>query len=100
MITGHEAGYVRTVTFSVLCRVVGFLLIVPSFGILGAAIVTASILAIMSFYLNGQCRSKTGIDFSIFRLVRKQKDALPAHLRSTKSKNVTPASSLCSTPAE
>jgi O-antigen/teichoic acid export membrane protein len=69
-LTGHEAHYMSVVSGSVILRIIGFIVIIPYFGIIGAAIVTASILAVMSLYLNYQCRKQTGMDPSILCLFR------------------------------
>lgn len=77
MLTGHEDLYMKIVTASVMYRIIGFSLIVPFFGILGAAIVTASVMVITALLLNIICRRNTGMDPSILRLVLESRDRPP-----------------------
>ena len=77
MLTGHEGRYMTIVTLSVLMRIVGFLVVIPTYGILGAAIVTASVMSVMSIIINIQCRKLTGLDPSVLRFLLKSEE-LPA----------------------
>ncbi|WP_373236475.1 lipopolysaccharide biosynthesis protein [Cohaesibacter celericrescens] len=77
MLTGHEGGYMKVVTASVLFRVMGFFLIVPYFGIIGAATVTASVMVAMALLLNYYCRHFTGMDPSILRFILPSTDVPP-----------------------
>ncbi|WP_114007680.1 lipopolysaccharide biosynthesis protein [Cohaesibacter intestini] len=77
MLTGHESPYMTTVTLSVVLRVIGFFLVIPHYGITGAAMVTAAVMVIMAIWLNIQCRSKTGMDPSIFRFLHESPDVQP-----------------------
>lgn len=100
MITGHEDAYMKTVATSVVWRIIGFFAVIPSFGIIGAACVTASMLVLLAIYLNIQCRSKTGMDPSILRLIRKRADRIPAASKAANAAQAVPATSMQSSPAE
>lgn len=100
MITGHEDAYMKTVATSVVWRIIGFMLVIPAFGIVGAACVTASMLVLLSIYLNMQCRSKTGMDPSILRLLRKKADCIPDVSEQTTNPNALSAASIRPSPAE
>ncbi len=77
MLTGHEGRYMKIVTATLLYRVVGFVLVIPTFGIVGAATVTASLMVGMALVLNIMCRRLTGMDSSILRLVHESSDIPP-----------------------
>lgn len=77
MLTGHESPYMTTVTLSVVLRVIGFFVVIPYYGITGAAMVTTAVMVIMAIWLNLQCRYKTGMDPSIFRFLHESPDVQP-----------------------
>ncbi|WP_157747605.1 lipopolysaccharide biosynthesis protein [Cohaesibacter sp. ES.047] len=81
MLTGHEGRYMVVVTASVILRVVGFFLVVPSHGIIGAAVVTAAIMVAMALLLNVYCRIFTGMDPSIIRFFIESPDTPPASFK-------------------
>ena len=83
MLTGHEGRYVTIVTMSVLLRVVGFFLVVPHFGIMGAAAVSGSVMVGMALLTNFFCRRLTGMDPSILRFAMESADEPPAKIEKT-----------------
>jgi len=67
--TGHEGCIVIVLGGTVLARMVGFMVFVPSFQMLGATLVTASSFILMSVALSYLSRKLTGLDGSVVRLV-------------------------------
>lgn len=70
-LTGHEGIYVPMVGGNVALRLLGFLILIPPFGVLGAAIACTVSLVITTVALNWLCRHRTGLDPSIFILLRR-----------------------------
>ncbi|WP_439374496.1 lipopolysaccharide biosynthesis protein [Bradyrhizobium sp. DASA03120] len=69
-LTGHERIYVPVVAANVALRLVGFLVLIPWLGVLGAAISATASLALATIALNILCRRRTGVDPSILALLR------------------------------
>jgi O-antigen/teichoic acid export membrane protein len=69
-LTGHESGYVPVVAANVALRLVGFLILIPWLGVLGAALSATLSLAMATVALNWLCRRRTGVDPSILVLLR------------------------------
>jgi O-antigen/teichoic acid export membrane protein len=69
-LTGHERVYVPVVAANVALRLVGFLVLIPWLGVLGAAISATVSLALATIALNILCRRRTGVDPSILVLLR------------------------------
>jgi O-antigen/teichoic acid export membrane protein len=69
-LTGHEGEYVPVVAANVALRLVGFLILIPWFGVLGAAISATVSLIIVTIVLNILCRRRTGVDPSVLVLFR------------------------------
>src|SRR4051812_7299655 len=69
-LTGHEGEYVPIVAANVALRLLGFLVLIPWFGVLGAAISATISLAIVTIALNLLCRRRTGVDPSVLVLFR------------------------------
>jgi O-antigen/teichoic acid export membrane protein len=69
-LTGHEREYVPVVAANVVLRLIGFLVLIPWFGLLGAAISATVSLALATIALNVLCRRRTGVDPSILVLSR------------------------------
>ncbi|OKO85012.1 membrane protein [Bradyrhizobium sp. NAS80.1] len=69
-LTGHEREYVPVVAANVALRLVGFLVLIPWLGVLGAAISATVSLALATTALNILCRRRTGVDPSILVLLR------------------------------
>ncbi len=70
-LTGHEGIYIPAVGGNVALRLLGFLVLIPPFGVLGAAISCTVSLVITTIVLNLLCRRRTGLDPSIFILLRR-----------------------------
>lgn len=77
-LTGFESRYMKIVSASVAYRVLGFLIVIPYFGLVGAAVITASVMVAMAVLNNFLCRKLTGMDPSILRLIWESDDTLPA----------------------
>jgi O-antigen/teichoic acid export membrane protein len=80
-LTGHESGYVPVVAANVLIRLLGFLILIPWLGVLGAALSATLSLAIATIALNWLCRRRTGVDPSVlvlFSLRKTKARAAPA----------------------
>jgi O-antigen/teichoic acid export membrane protein len=81
-LTGHERAYVPVVAGNVVLRLIGFIVLIPWLGVLGAAISATVSLALVTIALNMLCRRWTGVDPSILVLFRrlswKTKPATPA----------------------
>lgn len=69
-LTGHERIYVPVVAANVALRLVGFLVLIPWLGVLGAAIAATVSLALTTIALNILCRRRTGVDPSVLVLLR------------------------------
>jgi len=69
-LTGHEGEYVPVVAANVVLRLIGFLVLIPWLGVLGAAISATVSLALATIALNVLCRRRTGVDPSILALSR------------------------------
>ncbi|WP_233285591.1 lipopolysaccharide biosynthesis protein [Bradyrhizobium acaciae] len=67
-LTGHERDYVPVVAANVALRLVGFVVLIPWLGVLGAAISATASLVIATIALNVLCRRRTGVDPSIMVL--------------------------------
>ncbi|QDP25286.1 lipopolysaccharide biosynthesis protein [Bradyrhizobium cosmicum] len=69
-LTGHERIYVPVVAANVALRLVGFVVLIPWLGVLGAAIAATVSLALTTVALNILCRRRTGVDPSVLVLLR------------------------------
>lgn len=69
-LTGYEREYVPVVAANVALRLVGFLVLIPWLGVLGAAISATASLALATIALNILCRRRTGVDPSVLGLLR------------------------------
>lgn len=69
MLTGHEGAYLRIVALSVFIRVAGFFLIVPMFGIVGAAMTTTVSLVAMAVLVSVRSRTATGYNVTATRIM-------------------------------
>jgi len=67
-LTGHEREYVPVIAANVVLRLIGFLILIPWLGVLGAAISATVSLALATIGLNVLCRKRTGLDPSILAL--------------------------------
>ncbi len=68
-LTGHEGGYVPVVAANVVIRLLGFVILIPWLGVLGAAVSATVSLAIATIALNILCRRRTGVDPSVLVLL-------------------------------
>ena len=71
LLTGHEGSYIPVLGGNVALRLLGFVILIPHFGVLGAAISCTVSLIIATLALNGLCRHRTGLDPSILILRRR-----------------------------
>jgi len=69
MLTGHEGRYLSIIGSAVLMRSVGFFVLIPFFGIVGAVTATAISFVWMALMLRGSARKAIGIDGSVLRLL-------------------------------
>jgi O-antigen/teichoic acid export membrane protein len=69
-LTGHEGDYVPVVAGNVVLRLLGFVILIPLLGVIGAAISATVALALATIVLNLLCRRRTGVDPSLLSLVR------------------------------
>lgn len=69
-LTGHEGKYIPVAAGNVVLRLLGFVVLIPWLGVLGAAISATGSLALATIALNLLCRQRTGVDPSILALVR------------------------------
>jgi O-antigen/teichoic acid export membrane protein len=69
-LTGYEREYVPVVAANVALRLVGFLVLIPWLGVLGAAISATVSLALATIALNILCRRRSGVDPSVLGLLR------------------------------
>ena len=68
MLTGHESRYLGIIGSSVALRVIGFAVLIPMFGVMGAAMATTLSFVFMAFMLAMSAKTMTGIDGSVARL--------------------------------
>ncbi len=71
MLTGHEGRYLSIIGGTVLLRSVGFFILIPLFGIMGAVVATTISFIWMALMLRTSAKNLAGIDGSIFRLKAK-----------------------------
>ena len=86
-LTGQERAYVPVVACNVLLRLLGFFVLIPWLGVLGAAISATVSLTLATIALNVMCRRWTGVDPSILVLIRRASwKTKPAAAPATESK--------------
>jgi len=68
MLTGHESRYLGIIGASVLLRVIGFAVLIPPFGVMGAVVATTLSFVFMAVMLAVSAKTMTGIDGSVARL--------------------------------
>ena len=71
MIAGYQARYPWIVAANIGLRFLGFALLIPSFGLKGAALAAAGSLAVITIALNVLCRLWLGLDPSLLTLIRR-----------------------------
>lgn len=67
-LTGHEGKYIPIVAANVVLRLLGFVVLIPWIGVLGAAVSATMSLTLATIALNILCRRTTGVDPSILVL--------------------------------
>jgi O-antigen/teichoic acid export membrane protein len=75
MLTGHEGRYLAIIGVTVLIRTLGFLALIPPFGVIGAVAATTVSFIAMALMLRTSTRNVAGIDGSVLRLVTKLRGA-------------------------
>jgi O-antigen/teichoic acid export membrane protein len=75
MLTGHEGRYLSIIGATVLIRTIGFLVLIPLFGVMGAVAATTLSFVAMALMLRTSAKSVAGIDGSVLRLVTKFRSA-------------------------
>jgi O-antigen/teichoic acid export membrane protein len=81
MLTGHEGRYLSIIGLTVLIRTVGFLVLIPAFGVMGAVAATTVSFVCMAVLLRNSAKNIAGIDGSVLRLVtrfRRAQVSVPA----------------------
>jgi O-antigen/teichoic acid export membrane protein len=73
MIAGHGGRYPWIVAANMIMRFAGFAVLIPMFGLQGAALSTAISLAIITVVLSFLCRRWVGFDPSILILFRRSR---------------------------
>ena len=69
MVTGYEKNYLKALAISVATRLVGFVVLVPIWGIYGAAIGATFSLLLMAFLLATSAKRLTGLDGTVLRFL-------------------------------
>lgn len=78
-VTGHEGDYVPILAGNVALRLIGFLILIPWLGVLGAAISATVALGLATIALNVVCRRRTGVDPSVLVLLRSSQPKASAY---------------------
>ena len=71
MIAGFQARYPLIIAANVILRFIGFAVLIPIWGLQGAALSTTLSLAIVTVLLNVLCRRWVGVDPSVLNLIGK-----------------------------
>jgi O-antigen/teichoic acid export membrane protein len=69
MLTGHEGRYLAIIGVTVLIRTIGFFVLIPAFGVIGAVAATTVSFVCMALMLRTSAKNVAGIDGSVLRLV-------------------------------
>lgn len=78
LIAGHEGKYPFILVANIVLRLAGFAVLIPLFGLMGAAFAATGSLLLTSVALNVLCRRWTGIDPSVLGIVRVFRRSLAA----------------------
>lgn len=78
MIAGYEGRYPWILAASIVLRLLGFVVLIPAFGLLGAAAAATISLLVTTVTLNVLCRRWTGIDASVLTVFRNLRQFRPA----------------------
>ena len=68
MMTGYEKNYLKSLSISVATRLSGFVLLVPMFGIYGAALAATFSQVLMALMLARNAKRLTGLDGTVLRI--------------------------------
>jgi len=68
MMTGYEKNYLKSLSISVATRLSGFVLLVPMFGIYGAALAATFSQVLMALMLAKNAKRLTGLDGTVLRI--------------------------------
>ena len=68
MMTGYEKNYLKSLSISVAVRLSGFVLLVPMFGIYGAALAATFSQVLMALMLAKNAKRLTGLDGTVLRI--------------------------------
>lgn len=69
MVTGYEKNYLKALAISVATRLIGFVILVPIWGIYGAAIGATLSLVLMALLLATSAKRLTGLDGTVLRFL-------------------------------
>jgi O-antigen/teichoic acid export membrane protein len=75
LIAGFEGRYPWILVSNIVLRLLGFAVLIPMFGLMGAAVAATVSLLVTAITLNVLCRRWTGIDPSVLGIFRKAKPA-------------------------
>jgi O-antigen/teichoic acid export membrane protein len=78
LIAGHEGKYPLILAGNIALRLAGFAVLIPAFGLTGAAIAATTSLLLTGLVLNVLCRRWTGIDPSVLGIVTQIRRSLAA----------------------
>ena len=78
MIAGQEGKYPLILAGNIALRLAGFAILIPAFGLTGAAIAATGSLLVTALILNVLCRRWTGIDPSVIGIVTQLRRSLAA----------------------
>lgn len=78
LISGHEGKYPLVLAANIVLRLTGFAVLIPLFGLTGAAIAATASLLATGLTLNVLCRRWTGIDPSVLGIVTHLRRSLAA----------------------
>jgi O-antigen/teichoic acid export membrane protein len=78
LIAGHEGKYPLILAGNIALRLAGFAVLIPAFGLTGAAIAATMSLLLTGLVLNVLCRRWTGIDPSVLGIVTQIRRSLAA----------------------
>ncbi|UXN74424.1 polysaccharide biosynthesis C-terminal domain-containing protein [Devosia sp. A8/3-2] len=70
MLTGHEKRYAAIFGLTTLASIPAQIVVLPSFGVIGVAIVSSLSRVLAYSLLSWQCAVKTGLDPTIFGILR------------------------------
>jgi O-antigen/teichoic acid export membrane protein len=75
MLTGHEGRYLSIIGVTVLLRIIGFFVLIPPFGVIGAVAATTVSFVAMALMLRNSAKTIAGIDGSVLRLMTRFRGA-------------------------